>query len=293
MDIILAFAITFIFLMIGVYEGMFLAYPLLLGLAVFIFLALRKGFGIKQTLLMAYKGAGKALPLIKIFLLIGAITAIWMAGGTISGLIYYAVKLLNPRYFILFAFAACSLVSFVLGTSLGTTGTIGVALIVLARSGHVNINLAAGAIISGAFFGDRCSPMSSSASLVASVTGTDIYRNIRNMLKTAAIPFLIAAAIYLWFSISTPLLIDGSVLGKEISGLFNTSPVMLLPAAVILVLALLKVDVKLAMLASILAASAEAMLFQHRNVWDLAGFALYGFKLEDGSFLSGIIREAA
>lgn len=290
MDIIVAFTVTFIFLLIGAFKGMFLAYPLLLGLLVFVLLALRKKFGIKLILAMAWKGALKAFPLAKIFLLIGVIIAMWMASGTISSIVYYAVKFMNPQFFIIDIFVACSIVSFILGTSLGTAGTIGVAMIILARSGHVNINLAAGAVIAGAFFGDRCSPMSSSASLVASVTGTDLYRNIRNMLKTAAIPFATASAVYMYFSIRNPLSVNTDSIGLEMTGYFRISPVMLLPAVIIIILALLKVDVKLAMIISIIAAFIMSMVCQHRTLWELLRFSVYGFYLGDGSSLSNVIK---
>lgn len=290
LDILLAFALTFILLMIGVFKGFFLVYPLVLGLLVFILLSLRRGYGVKPTLLMIWKGALKAFPLIKIFVLIGVIIAMWMASGTIAGIVFYVIDFINPRYFIISAFVACSIVSFMLGTSLGTSGTIGVAMIVLARSGNVNINLAAGAIIAGAFFGDRCSPMSSSAMLVASITGTDIYRNIRNMLKTAILPFTAAAAIYLYLSVQNPLIFSTSSIRKELAGHFLINPGMLLPAAVILVLALMKVDVKAAMILSIIAAIIQALAFQHRGITELLGFSLTGFNLGDGSFLSSVIK---
>ena len=85
-------------------------------------------------------------------------------------IVYYGVAFMSAKYFILSAFLLCCLISFLLGTSFGTVGTIGIVLIVLAKSGNVDVNMTAGAIIAGAYFGDRCSPMSSSANLIAALT---------------------------------------------------------------------------------------------------------------------------
>lgn len=93
---------------------------------------------------------------------------------------------MNPNLFILYTFIISCVVSFLLGTSLGTVSTVGVALILMAKSGGTNIN-----IVAGAYFGDRCSPMSSSATLVANLTRTNLYTNISNMFKTSVIPFIL------------------------------------------------------------------------------------------------------
>ena len=107
---------------------------------------------------MAFAGAKQALPVVYILLLIGVLTAVWMAAGTVPALVYYGTQLISPRFFILWAFLLSSAISGLIGTSFGTVGTIGIALIVIARSSHIAVNPVAGAIIAGAFVGDRCSP---------------------------------------------------------------------------------------------------------------------------------------
>ena len=96
-------------------------------------------------------GSRKSLIVIKIFVLIGVITAVWRSAGTISTIVYYGIAWMPGDYFLPGAFLLCSLVSFLLGTSFGTAGTIGVVLMVLAQSGHMDVSMAAGAIIAGAY----------------------------------------------------------------------------------------------------------------------------------------------
>ena len=255
MDIIVSMLVTFLVLIFSVYKGIFVGIPLLIGFFIFTFISWRRGFSLKNIFIMSYTGGKKAFVVLEIFILIGAITAIWMAAGTVPGIVYYGIKLMNPNFFILYAFLICSLTSFLLGTSLGTVSTVGLALIVMAKGGNVNLNIATGAIIAGAYLGDRCSPMSSSASLVASLTETNLFTNIRNMFTTAAIPFIASIILYTLFSLKQPLSFVGSSIDSELTNIFNINWLVLLPAIIIIVCSIFKVNVKISMLFSILIAS--------------------------------------
>ncbi|HYF75287.1 MAG TPA: Na+/H+ antiporter NhaC family protein, partial [Candidatus Nitrosocosmicus sp.] len=247
----IALAGVFVLLMLSVYKGIYIFYPLFAGLIIFILLAWKRGFRLKELAGMVLKGSRKSLIIVNILLLIGAITAVWRASGTVAYVVYYGIKLMEPNLFILYAFILCSAVSFLLGTSFGTVGTIGMILMVMVKGGDININIVAGAIISGAYFGDRCSPMSSSANLVATVTDTDLYINIKNMFKTAAIPYLVSIIIYGILSFQNPLHLGESQIGAELMKTFSLHWAAILPALIILVLAAFKVNVKLSMLISI------------------------------------------
>lgn len=145
-------------------------------------------------------------------------------------------------------------ISFLLGTSLGTVSTVGVALILIAKGGNMNINIAAGAIIAGAYFGDRCSPMSSSASLVVNLTKTNLYTNISNMFKTSIVPFVISVIIYFVISLQEPMNFMESSMNTEIVSIFQINWVILLPAIIILIFSIIKIDVKVSMIFSIIVA---------------------------------------
>ena len=284
------FIILFLLIITSVPLGISVIYPLAVGLTLLVVNSVHKGFQLKSVLRMVLQGGVKSLIILKIFILIGAIIAVWMAGGTIGWIVYYGIKLINPTYFILSAFLISSLVSFLLGTSFGTIGTIGITLIILARSGNVDINVAAGAIIAGAYFGDRCSPMSSSANLVAAVTDTRLYVNIGNMMRTSIVPFLLTVVAYTGLSIMNPLIIQGEDISNEILKNFDITFWVSLPAIIVLLLVLIRVDVKISMLCSIVAAILVAIIFQHRTILDMAKAIWSGYTMVGESPLRTIIQ---
>lgn len=289
MDIIIVFIICFVLLLTSDFKGIFIGYPLIISLVLFIILGIKRGFSFKSLLKMSYEGGKKSLIVLKIFILIGAITASWMASGTVPAIVYYGMKFLNPHIFILCTFLISSFVSFLIGTSFGTIGTVGIALMVMARGGGVSIPITAGAILSGAYFGDRCSPMSSSANLVASLTETDIFINIKNMFKTSIIPFILACVIYTIFSINFPLAIGNNLLLREITKVYDINIITLLPAAIILIFSVFKVNVKTLMLLSVLIASIIAVFLQHVNIIEMLKYILAGYSIPYKSSLSSII----
>lgn len=289
MDVIIALVGILIFLMLSVYKGIDIFYPLFVGLIIFIGIASKRGFKPKELIDMVLKGSRKSLAIISILLLIGAITGIWRASGTVAYVVYYGIKLMNPNYFILYAFVLSSIVSFLLGTSFGTVGTIGMILMVMVKGGDMNINIVAGAIIAGAYFGDRCSPMSSSANLVATITETDLYINIKNMFRTSAIPFIASIIIYGILSFQNPLYLGESQISTEIMKTFNLNWIAILPALIILALAAFRVDVKLSMLVSITIGAVIAVLVQGESIADILRYIVMGYNLVEQSLLGDII----
>ena len=290
MAIIFVFSAFFAALLLSIYHAIPLPYPLLLGLIGFSVLTLQRGHSRRDLQAMISIGVRKSLIVLQIFVLIGFITAVWRACGTVSFIVYYGIQFMDPQYFLVSAFLLCCGVSFLLGTSFGTAGTIGVVLIVLAKSGQVDVNMAAGAIIAGAFFGDRCSPMSSSAYLVAAITNTELYINIKNMMKTAMIPFALSIAIYWWLSTGNPLAVQDTPIPAEILQSFDIGLVTLLPAVLILILAAFRVNVKTSMAISILAGLAIGMLAQHETGSDLLRYMLTGYTSKETGFFAGIIQ---
>lgn len=289
MDFLLAIAIFTLSLIISVLKGISTIIPLLIGLLCFIVTALNRGFRLRQIFRMMSTGMIKSLIVISILLLIGLITAIWRACGTIPFFVYYGTKVIIPQYFILFAFLLSCMVSFTLGTSFGTVGTIGVVLIVLAKGGGVDLNITAGAIFSGAFFGDRCAPTSSSANLVATITGTNLYDNIKNMFSTAFIPFVLAVLIYIFLSNGNPLVVGNNTLLNEIEQHFDLNPIVMLPALIILSLAVFKIDVKISMILSIISGIAICIFVQHLVLIDILKFMFMGYKLNSTGTFADII----
>ena len=289
MDLLFFLIISFFLVLVSAIKGYFVVYPLLASLAIFILILLNRGFPLNSLIKMAVAGSQKSFSVISILLLIGAVMAVWMAAGTVPVLVYWGIKLISPQYFIFWAFVLTSMVSVLLGTSFGTVSTIGIALTIAAKGSGVNPNTIAGAIIAGAYFGDRCSPMSSSANLIVAITRTEIYTNLKNMALTAFYPLIVSSILYLILSLTNPVEFAGNNLAIEIAEAFNLNWITWLPALIILILCVLRVEVKIAMTVSIIAGSAIAIFVQGYAPIDILQFAIAGFKLESTSSLKDIV----
>lgn len=187
-----------------------MVYAMILGYVLLAAAAMRRGSRLSTVLRASALGVKEALLVIEILLLIGLLTAEWRASGVIAFFVYHGVGLITPKLFILIAFLLTCFISYALGTSIGVAGTAGVILMAIARSGGVNELLAAGAILSGVYFGDRCSPTASSANLIAALTKTDLYGNVSRMFRTALIPTVVCIAAYCFLSFNNPLYISNA-----------------------------------------------------------------------------------
>lgn len=289
MDILIGMSITFILLIMCVFKGIFVGYPLLFGFCFFVLISYKKGFTLKEIFKMAFEEGKKSFIVLEIFVLIGMITSIWMASGTVPSIIYYALKYINLNFFVVYAFVITCIVGFLLGTSLGTVSTIGIALILIAKSAGMNVNLVAGAILSGAYFGDRCSPVSSSAFLVANLTNTNLYTNLSNMIKTSIVPFILTVIIYYIFSINSHIGTADITIGNEIFKTFEVGIVILVPAIIILVFSAFKVNVMISMGVSIISACIISVVYQGHTVFELLKILVFGFELDSSNSLHGIL----
>mgnify|MGYP001793966619 CR=1 FL=1 len=293
-DIIAGLLIAFGLLVTSAISGVFIAYPLAAALCLLVLILLNRGFGLKALFKMGFAGAHQALPVVKVLLLIGILTAVWMSAGTVPALVYYSTGLVSGQFFLLWAFVLTGIVSTLIGTSIGAVGTIGVALMVIARGSGQAALVAplAGAIIAGAFVGDRCSPMSSSAHLVASITQTNLYTNLRNMVRSSVGPLALSVAFYTVLSFLHPVQLTETPITASLPSFFNLSPIVLLPAITIFLLSLLKVEVKLAMLASIGTAIPIACALQNNSLADLFQFSIWGYQLNPQLNLkTGLVTE--
>lgn len=172
----------------------------------------------------------------------------------------------------------CALISYLTGTAFGTAATMGVICAALAAGMGIPAVYIGGAVISGLYFGDRCSPMSTSALLVSSLTGTDIYRNLGGMVKTSLVPFFVSVALYALLGLGLHGSYDVSQMQALFSGAFKLTPSVLLPAAVIILLSLFKVNVKAAMGVSIFCSAAICIFVQGAAPAELISDAVFGFR---------------
>ena len=280
---LICFLLFFALVVFCLTTGHNVSWALLGGLILFWLLGRKLGFSHKALWDMAWAKCKKSLIVVTIIMLIGIITGLWRMSGTIAGCIVWGVSLVTPQLFLVIAFLLCATLSYVLGTSYGVCSTMGVILMALARSGGADIAMTAGAVLSGAYFGDRCSPASSAASLVAAVTETDLYRNVRQMLRTALLPSLLAVVMFTILSFFNPLgEMDAAVLSSLQSN-FTIHWVVLLPAVVMFLLPLFKVPIKLAMAASIAVAAVIALFVQDFSLPQILQAAWNGYHPDDAS----------
>ncbi|WP_303237259.1 Na+/H+ antiporter NhaC family protein [uncultured Bilophila sp.] len=262
-------------LTVCVSTGATVLWALLLGLFCFVGYAFLQGHPARDVASMLLAGIRQVGNILLIFVLIGMLTAVWRASGTIPFIISNTLPLVNPTYFPLWVFLLCTLLSLLLGTSIGTVSTIGVIFMLLARTAGLNEAVTAGAVMSGIYVGDRCSPMSSSAALVCALTGTNIYDNIRAMWRTSAVPFALACAGYLAFSSGAARL--GPKASGRLETFFTLNPWTLLPAACIVILSLCRIEVKRTMLWSILTGCGVCLFVQHMSASDLFRCLVFGY----------------
>ena len=290
MDLWFTLGISFGGLVLTIGLGGFVGYPLLLAITLCSLCYLRRGVSLWQLLQQMAASVRRAASVIGILLLIGGVVALWMAAGTVPSLVYYGLGLINPNLFILSAFLLTAAIAVLIGTSFGAVGTVGIALMVMARSGEVNLDWVTGAIIAGAYVGDRWSPLSSSAHLVATLTQTNIYQNLQLMLRTTWLPLTMTCSIYWGMSLSHPLKATDNSLAAAIPEVFNLHPVTLIPAIAVLVLACSRLKVSYTLLVSLGLAAIIAVSLQKLDGSTLLKTLVLGYQLEDGSPLQTILK---
>ena len=262
---------------------------LVVGMFVFMATALRSGFRLKDVLRMMRDGIRESFIVVGVLLIIGGMTGIWRGCGTIPLLVSYGTELIHPKLFVLFAFLLPMAVSYLIGTSFGTAASIGVVMMLLCRMSSADPVLTAGAVMSGIFFGDRASPASSCAHLNAHLTKTEIYGNVRLMLKDCVPAVLITIGAYLFLSLKNPVMSVSTNILDRIREQFAFTPLLLVPALIILIAPLFKINIKAAMGASILCAVVLAVTVQKMDLSGLIRTVLLGYQAEGEleSLLSG------
>jgi len=287
---LLAAFIIFLTTMVGaVIFGYSMTAALIAGLVCFTLAGMHKGHSLKSLVSMGLEGARDSLIVIKVMCIIGFVTAAWRISGTITIFVYYGIKVITPSFFLVIAFLLSCLLSYSLGTAFGVAGTVGVIFMALARSGGVDPVITAGVLMSGIYFGDRGSPVSSSANLVAGVTGTKIYDNVKKMMKVALLPFAITLVVYIIISVMNPISHVDTQLVAAFESEFVLSLWSLLPAVLILILPLLRVSVILSMGASIVSGIFVAWLVQGVPLMEVIRTCIFGYEAA-GSGLGAILN---
>ncbi len=219
------------------------------------------------------KTIGSSMPSILILLMIGALSGTWLLSGVVPALIYYGLKILFPSIFLFAAVVIAGLVSLATGSSWSTIATIGVALLGIGTAMGIGKPIIAGAIISGAYFGDKMSPLSDTTNLAPAMAGTDLFTHVKYMIQTTGpsmtitlIIFLIIGFTYDFHTVSTNV----SSVQAAIKNTFNLSPLLFLVPIILIVIIIKKVPPLPSLLIGTLLGVVAAIIFQPHIIEQIA-----------------------
>ena len=300
----LLLAVTPIVLTLGVlglqlfYFGDFTPHiPLAIGIAISAIVGIYLGhdwFSIQRG---AFHVINVSLPSVSVLILVGMIIGVWIASGTVPTLIYYGLVILEPEIFLAATLITCSMVSISLGTSWGTVGTVGLALMGIGLGFGIPAYWTAGAVVSGAFFGDKISPLSDTTNLAPAVTGTSLFDHIRNLIPTTGPAMLIALVIYsvvgfTLFGTDTESMQRVEAITTALQANFNISIWTLIPAILVIALAVTKNPPLPSLFIGAAIGGCLAMLLQGNTLHEVFTFANSGYEISTGvSEVDGLLNK--
>ena len=220
------------------------------------------------------RGLSVSMGAILILLVVGSVIGTWILGGVVPTMIYYGLSILSPGIFYAAACTLSAVVALAIGSSWTTAGTVGVALIGVATAQDLHLGLAAGAIISGAYFGDKMSPLSDTTNLAPAVAGTDLFTHIRHMLWTTTPSFSLALVLFSLAGLVTPTPDNTSGLTavqEALRAQFAIGVHLLIPVGIVLALVMRRVPPFPALLIGALVGGLFAVVFQQRTVLQFVG----------------------
>ncbi|URL02172.1 Na+/H+ antiporter NhaC [Avibacterium sp. 20-126] len=227
----------------------------------------------------------KTMPALLILITVGLLIGTWIAGGTIPMMIYYGLKVIDPKFLYITALLLTSIVSVCTGTSWGSAGTVGVAFMGVAIGLDANLAATAGAVVAGAYFGDKLSPLSDTTNIASAAAGVDLYEHIAHLLYTTLPSFIVAAIVYIFYGMSgnlhdvaTPAKVVEMISGLEQVYHFNVI-LLLIPVAIILWGSISKKPTIPVMLLSAFVAILNAIFIQKFALADVVNSAVNGFNV--------------
>ena len=271
--------LIFALMLVGcVATGVSVVFALMGGLVCFCAYTLYRRYTVGELFRMLWKGLKDSRTILVVFVLIGFLTAAWRAAGTIPCIVYYSASSMIPKYYLFLTFLLCCGMSALTGTSFGTVSTMGVICASLGLAMDIPVEYTGGAVMSGIYFGEQCSPMSSSALLVCELAETNIYRIIVKVLGHVILPLAVTGALYLFLGRNWGSVPANAQSAQIFASAFRLGAVTLVPAAIIILFSVFRLRVEFTMLVSILAASAICIAYQGMGVKELAVTLLRGYR---------------
>lgn len=260
---------------------------LAIGIAITGLVGWAQGYRWKDIESGAFHVLHVAMPSIATLILVGMLVSTWIASGTVPLLIYYGLELINPVWFLAASMLLCSVVSLSIGSSWTTVGTVGLALVGIGTAFGIPLYWTAGAVVSGAFFGDKISPLSDTTNLAAAVTETNVFEHIRNMMPTTIPAMLIAFVIYLLVggqsSVDAAQLEHIRLFKEGLDSQFDLGFLPLVPLLVVMGMAFFKISPLPALFTGFVLGGLVAFINYDYNLNQLLTFAHSGFTISSGT----------
>ena len=232
------------------------------------------------------QGINMAMAAILILMVVGTMIGTWISGGIVPSMIYYGLKILSPGIFLAATMIICSVVSLGTGSSWSTAGTVGVALVGVGQGLGIPPAMIGGAIISGAYFGDKMSPLSDTTNLAPAVAGTDLFSHIRHMVYTVTPGYIIALGLFIFLGLRfAGGLLDSQNIDIMLSTMkanFFIHPILLLPPLLVIVMVVRKVPPLPALLGGTILGALFAGFAQHQNLAKIIESAFSGYVSDSG-----------
>lgn len=242
------------------------------------------GYSFSEMEGFAYEMAQKCIAPAAIILAVGMMIASFMAAGTVPTILVAGLKLITPKFFLALTFIMCCIMSVIMGTSWGTLGTVGIAMMGVGAGLGVNPAITAGAVVSGAWFGDKMSPMSDSTIMCSTITETYIMDHIKAMMQTTIPAAVVSLVIYLGIGIGiSGDSYDASTVDSIMNGLkgmFHINLIPVIPIVVVIVMILMKKGTIVSMMSGTVVAILIAVFYQGYSVADMGTFLYSGFTCE-------------
>lgn len=260
--------------------------PMLLGTLFASLIALKIGYSWSEIEKSMFDGIYQALQSIIILAIIGVLIGIWILSGVVPNMIYYGLSILRPNIFLVATLLVCSIASLATGTSWGTAGTIGIALMGISQGLGIPGPIAAGAIISGAYFGDKMSPLSDTTNLAPAVSGTDVFTHIKAMLPSTLLAYIISIVVFLFMGFKYGGgNVDVTAIDAIKDGLANSfyiSPILLLPPLAVIVAMAFKIPAIPGITLGIILGAVLGAIFQGNDIGHMLTAAYDGYLSETG-----------
>ncbi len=260
--------------------------PILLGVFIAAIIGLRAGYSWKEIETGMLDGITNSLQAIVILFIIGILIGVWILSGVVPTMLYYGLKILHPKIFLPATLIICSITSLATGSSWGTSGTIGIALIGIGAGLGFPLPLVAGAVLSGAYFGDKMSPLSDTTNMAPAMVGTDLYTHIKHMTYTTGVSYGITLIIEIFIGFfygggEADLESVNQILAG-IESQFSVNPILLIPPALVMALAFRKIPAVPGIVIGILSAGLLGAIFQGNGFGSMLSAAYGGYTSNSG-----------